>query len=133
MLSQIINQFVDLSGLIVKKTMESILTTHPGMANFATSAVFGGVQTKPEAPNPAVSMPQQSSTPKDAQKASEGPPSMAEMNLESLKMPVQKENIPVSPQPQKSDPAQFSQSEMEELNKALADLATAPLSNEGRI
>jgi len=37
LLQALINQFVELSGLIVKKTMESILTSYPGMMAMASS------------------------------------------------------------------------------------------------
>lgn len=45
LLSDLINQFVDLSGLIVKKTMESILASHPNGA-----AIIGEVKQEKLSP-----------------------------------------------------------------------------------
>lgn len=40
LLQELINQFVELSGLIVKKTMESILATHPDGVSFIGNQIF---------------------------------------------------------------------------------------------
>ena len=45
LLQSLINQFVELSGMIVKKTMESILTSYPGMMAMATSLASPIVET----------------------------------------------------------------------------------------
>lgn len=55
MLQTLINQFVELSGMIVKKTMESILTSYPGMIAMASSTAFGGAQAVTQAVTPTVS------------------------------------------------------------------------------
>lgn len=54
LLSELINQFVELSGLIVKKTMESILMSHPdGLAilgdQMSSPSGAGSVQPIPQA------------------------------------------------------------------------------------
>ncbi|RJP45875.1 MAG: hypothetical protein C4584_02535 [Armatimonadetes bacterium] len=41
MLQNLINQFVELSGLIVKKTMESILSNYPGLVSMAAGGIVG--------------------------------------------------------------------------------------------
>lgn len=40
LMQELINQFVELSGLIVKKTMESIMTTYPGMIAMTASSTI---------------------------------------------------------------------------------------------
>lgn len=150
MLQSLINQFVELSGMIVKKTMESILTSYPGMIAMATNPVFGGtpaqVSTQPATPAPtvqvvtaqpadisanAISQPQITQTADTTDiKVPEPPvivqhvepPSMSSISLESL--------APQKPQEEKKAPASFSNQEMADLNKALEDLSKAPLSTE---
>jgi hypothetical protein len=121
LLQNLINQFVELSGLIVKKTMESILTSYPGMAGIAVTGAFGGV-VAPTAP--VVSSPQAQNTQTSTMQTSPVvPPSFADM-------PVQ--GVTVSPStPQKpAEPPTFSSNEMEDLNKALEELSKTPLSTE---
>ncbi len=43
LLQSLINQFVELSGMIVKKTMESILTSYPGLDGLSVAAGVAGV------------------------------------------------------------------------------------------
>jgi hypothetical protein len=137
LLQALINQFVELSGMIVKKTMESIFTSYPGM--MAMSSALGGIEaggqavSKPEAsisPNiQGMSIPESTvsaSTPSVSQPAPQKsePPSMAEMKLESLS-----DTPKVEEQAQNTTQA-FSSTEMADLNKALENLSKAPLSSE---
>lgn len=139
LLQGLINQFVELSGMIVKKTMESILTSYPGMMAMASS-MSAGVQastattpvetaqtsTPVNPPSPDSPIPTDI-TANPAEPSPQGPsepPSMADMNLDSLAI-----------DPKKSDKApeastNFSAEEMQDLNKALEELSKAPLSTE---
>jgi len=144
MLQGLINQFVELSGMIVKKTMESILTSYPGMMAMATSGAFaGGMQVAtsaasaptvqssstaaPQASTASVgSMPQPSPETTTASSPSTEPPPLASMHFDGLAPKPEHENKPASgPQP-------FSSQEMQDLNKALEELANAPLSSENQ-
>lgn len=137
LLQGLINQFVELSGMIVKKTMESILTSYPGMMAMASS-MGGGVQASTEAspvsttqtasPTPSTDSPiaadvtaipvsEVSSKPQE-------PPSMADMHLDSLHTDPPK--VDKAPE----EPTNFSSEEMKDLNKALEELSKAPLSTE---
>lgn len=149
LLQSLINQFVELSGMIVKKTMESILTSYPGMMAMAATGAFGGevgataqtqpqmathqavsqssgesiqVSPQPEIPAPAEILPltvQAVSEPAPQEKASEPPP-MTSMKLDSLS---------ASPVKEKKE-ASFTDDDMAKLNKALDDLSKAPLTSD---
>lgn len=140
LLQALINQFVELSGMIVKKTMESILTSYPGMIAMASS-MSAGVQTsttttpvetvQTNVPAPASSSPS-IAAPTDisaipvapASAAPPEPPSMADMQLDSLSVdPKMSEKAP-------EPSTNFSAEEMQDLNKALEELSKAPLSTE---
>jgi cobalamin biosynthesis Mg chelatase CobN len=146
MLQGLINQFVELSGMIVKKTMESILTSYPGMMAMATSGAFGGGIQVSTNSNPAPtsqaatsgsesheaavasSNPSAQQIQMDAPTASSHsePPPMTSVHFEGLSAKTEAENKSVSgPQP-------FSSQEMQDLNKALEELANAPLSSENQ-
>lgn len=120
LLQNLINQFVELSGLIVKKTMESILTSYPGMAGIAVTGAFGGT-------TPAVSQPTQTV-----------PIASAESTPQAQTAPIPAtpvlppEGVSVSPlvSQKPAEPPTFSSNEMEDLNKALEELSKAPLSTE---
>ncbi len=143
LLQGLINQFVELSGMIVKKTMESILTSYPGMMAMASS-MSAGVQAStattpvetaqtstpvnppsPDSPIPTdITANPTEPSPQGPPPAPSEPPSMADMNLDSLAI-----------DPKKSDKApeastNFSAEEMQDLNKALEELSKAPLSTE---
>ncbi len=144
LLQGLINQFVELSGMIVKKTMESILTSYPGMMAMASS-MSAGVQAStattpvettqtstpvnPPSPDSPITTDitvnsSEESPLSGASAAPSEPPSMADMNLDSLAI-----------DPKKSDKApeastNFSAEEMQDLNKALEELSKAPLSTE---
>lgn len=152
LLQALINQFVELSGMIVKKTMESILTSYPGMMAMAAAPVFGGapvqVSTQPVKPEvtiqAATSVPTTPSTNTVSEPESTSttdtadikvtvteptnvaqhiePPAMSSISLESLSTKA--------PEEKKETPASFSTEEMADLNKALEDLSKAPLSTE---
>jgi len=146
LLQGLINQFVELSGMIVKKTMESILTSYPGMMAMASSMSTGVQSSTESAPvetaqtSTPVSSPASNSLnptdiivsptlppPVEQNAPLEGhqePPSMADMNLDSLTMdPKKNDKIHESP-------TNFSSEEMQDLNKALEELSKAPLSTE---
>ena len=138
MLQSLINQFVELSGMIVKKTMESILTSYPGMMAMAATTAFGGtqpVQASTQTTKPTVSIDtsasQQPVEIKTPQPAVEDkpvstpvePPSMASISLDSLNQAPKEEKKP-------EEPKSFSNQEMADLNKALEELSKAPLSTE---
>jgi hypothetical protein len=137
LLQGLINQFVELSGMIVKKTMESILTSYPGMMAMASS-MGGGVQASTEAspvstaqtasPAPSTDSPTAADVTaipvsEDSAKPQE-PPSMADMHLDSLHTDPPK--VDKAPE----EPTNFSSEEMKDLNKALEELSKAPLSTE---
>lgn len=143
LLQSLINQFVELSGMIVKKTMESILTSYPGMMAMAATGVLGGVQgqSQPQAvTQQAVSQTQKTlevkpddvassqvtdsniqeiSTQISAENKAPEPPLMAEMKLDSL-----------GPSIEKPKEETFTNNDMAELNKALEELSNAPVSTE---
>ena len=102
LLQSLINQFVELSGMIVKKTMESILTSYPGMMAMASSPIFNGGSVSPSI-KPTIQVTEVVSQPKMAGAGGTGG-----------------DNVPAS----------FSSKEMADLNKALEDLSKAPLSTE---
>jgi len=102
-LQSLINQFVELSGMIVKKTMESILTTYPGMA---------GVALNGSAPQPAVS----------------AQPQPAVMGANPFSDAVSKPTLsaPSAQNPQESSggvQGQMDKEEMDSINKALSELS----------
>lgn len=106
-LQDIINAFVDLSGLIVKKTMESILVTYPGMIGIAAQGAFG------------VTAPQPSASPAPAT-----PTVLAPL---SAPAPQKEEVAKVEPPKEAQAPAPFAASDMSDLDKALDALANSPL------
>ncbi|MDO8269370.1 MAG: hypothetical protein Q7T54_01720 [Candidatus Levybacteria bacterium] len=160
LLQGLINQFVELSGMIVKKTMESILTSYPGMAGFAAGSmamavatpVMGGMpaQTSPQAiadpivvtPNTDTSVPTVTpvnSTQPMGVSASNEDNSMHSESKPQIEPPTmsQMNLTSLAPATNKSDekpvekgPSDFSSDEMAELNKALEQLSKAPLSTE---
>lgn len=137
LLQLLINQFVELSGMIVKKTMESILTTYPGVliSGTATQSAIGipapsstafsqaeHIENMPVvpivSPQPihADQMPIQQNTPQP----------------ENMSSSVAQQSLDAAPQQSSGaeEPPQFSQNQMEELNHALDALSKAPLSTE---
>ena len=162
MLQGLINQFVELSGMIVKKTMESILTSYPGMAGIAagtmamaatTTAMGGGVQavTQPQviAPPVVVGMdltaPVVNLNPTDISAQMQNPIPQPEMSTTATS-PVEPPSMSamnlssLAPSehkntntPAESGPASFTSQEMADLNKALEDLSKAPLSTEAPV
>lgn len=147
MLQGLINQFVELSGLIVKKTMESILTSYPGMMAMAGGGAFAAgvpVSSPSIPPTPAIKpdattgsstgisqeqhIPEQSAstTQTTEPKVPVEPPPITSMHLDSLALePKKSEEASSGPQP-------FSPKEMQDLNKALDELSKAPLSTESQ-
>ena len=142
LLQGLINQFVELSGMIVKKTMESILTSYPGMMGLAATTAFGApsqqastqsspvvnIDTNNKIVSSEVTAPQSSDTQntvKDEPPTEHSePPSITGMKLESLS------GTDEGNKDLKMEPPTFSSKEMDDLNKALEDLAKAPLSTE---
>lgn len=138
LLQALINQFVELSGMIVKKTMESILTSYPGM--MAMSSALGGMPAGTQSVAQPVAAPIQSipitnaqdqtssntsSAPQEAVSAYKNePPPMAEMKLESLSVAPKVEEKTQNPE------QVFSSQEIDDLNKALEALSKAPLAIE---
>ncbi len=142
LLQSLINQFVELSGMIVKKTMESILTSYPSMAGLAVSgmvipAATVAIPSQPTAQTvqaasvqPAVesvtgSMPQQNLNQSQTQTIHSEPPPMTAMKLDSLSP-----NVSATDKKDVGNPDAFSQKEMEDLNKALEELSNSPISTE---
>lgn len=97
LMQELISQFVELSGLIVKKTMESIMTTYPGMIQMANSATVATA---------TVSVPSQAQ----------------EVITPSIEQKL--------PEEKSEGPAPMPNDMMADLNKALDQLASAPLSTE---
>ena len=106
LLQLLINQFVELSGAIVKKTMESILNTYPGMAAMAVGAVA-----------PAAG----SATPNVAPVVQ---PTMTGSNVfvNTSSQPTQANSSATD------DSNQLPKAEMDTINKALSELGTTNFS-----
>ena len=124
MLQSLINQFVELSGMIVKKTMESILTSYPGMMAMAATGVLGGVQATAQTQSAVPTQQVVTSEPvveKSASKHIE-PPAMTSIQLDSLTPNAQPTQTPKA--------ETITEADMASLNKALEDLSKAPLSTE---
>lgn len=143
MLQGLINQFVELSGMIVKKTMESILTSYPGMMAMASSESFGGgmqvaantastptVQSsssaRPQVSTSSGSTPQPNHESAASSPTSTEPPPLTSMHFDGLTAKSEHENK------QAQGPQPFSSQEMQDLNKALEELASSPLSTESK-
>lgn len=110
-LQNLINQFVELSGLIVKKTMESILTTYPGMAGVA----LNGSSPQPQAP---ISV----QPPVSPQPAVMG----ANPFSDAVVAPPPASPSPSTQAPQQAGGAvqgQMDKEEMDSINKALSELS----------
>lgn len=117
-LQLLINEFVELSGLIVKKTMESILATYPGIAVIETSAISGSVF-------PPVS----ASSIQDPQVKTQNPePAVMGANPFSDVAVATPEVISSANSPQSNTGAgQFPKEEMDSINKALSELNNNPI------
>lgn len=161
MLQGLINQFVELSGMIVKKTMESILSSYPGMAGIAagtmamaatTTAMGGGVQavTQPQVIAPpvvvgsdlgaSVASPIPTDIPSQTQNPAlhdEIPKSSSHIEPPSMTAMNLSSLVPSEHKntntPAENGPASFTSQEMADLNKALEDLSKAPLSTEAPV
>jgi len=131
LLQALINQFVELSGMIVKQTMESIVASNPGMRGLAASTAFGGAPLGPittqqvvqpvrpdEAPAESVVADALVPSPASSPVHSE-PPSIAEIGLHAT-------DLPVDSKPVQETATMPSSKEMHDLNKALEDLASSP-------
>lgn len=111
-LQLLINQFVELSGAIVKKTMESILTTYPGMAGMATDAIVN----KPPAATirvVPVNLPQ-NNTPEQPKVIGANP--FSDVVGQTVSQTAENPNS-----------GQFPKEEMDSINKALSELNSAPV------
>lgn len=120
-LQLLINQFVELSGAIVKKTMESILMTYPGVMTMATNGMGGNVSTTPSQVKP-VDLPSNSA-----------PKEPAVMGANPFSDAVA---APVSQTPANSEnpnAGQMPKEDMDSINKALSELSsnTKPLEKPG--
>lgn len=116
MLQLLINQFVELSGAIVKKTMESILMTYPGMTDMASGSISGNVSTPPSQVAP-VTQPQDS--PSAQSEVMGANPFSDAVNRNSAQV---SENT-ASP---KNISEQLPKEEMDSINKALSELSSNP-------
>lgn len=149
LLQSLINQFVELSGMIVKKTMESILTTYPGMMAMAATGAFGdGVgataQSQPKMETQqAVSQPSQSQSiqispqpelPTQAEVAVSQTPEVSQASSTTTHpepppiTAVKLDSLNIAPKVNKE--TEFTDDDMVKLNKALEELSNAPLSSE---
>lgn len=134
MLQALINQFVELSGMIVKKTMESILTSYPGMVGFAAGpmAMGAGTMMVPQAqvqPQPA---PQIVPTVEPVVAAPVPAPEPPPITAVTTNEPVSVITNPGLPQKVPAEEATVTSQDMAELNKALENLSKAPLSTEAQ-
>lgn len=104
LLSELINQFVELSGLIIKKTMESILMSHPDGIS-----IIGQIASAPQSSNPA---------PEVSSRSQETPPTL---NVApTLGQNVQNEtDLPAGRQ---DDSIASANKDIEELNKMLNNI-----------
>lgn len=109
LLQLLINQFVELSGAIVKKTMESILNTYPGMAGMAVNAVVS---------QPTVQAPPVPSAPTK----NEPPVSMGANPFSD----IQPHQVSQDPTPQQSG---MGQDDIDTINKALSELSSTAVAN----
>lgn len=116
-LQLLINQFVELSGAIVKKTMESILTTYPGVMNMATNGMTGGISTAPSQVKP-VDLPSNSTSKEPAVMG-------ANPFSDVVSSPVSQNTVNV----ESDNAGQMPKSDMDSINKALSELSnnTQPL------
>ncbi len=154
LLQALINQFVELSGMIVKKTMESILNTYPGMMAMATSAAFGPAaattnqtqtqtqptvqtSTEPKKEPVVVDTTTNTDTPSSIVEHHDEQPPHTDLSVSTSSVeppPMTSMNIQslsIAPKEEKKpEPVSFSTTEMEDLNKALEQLSNAPLSSE---
>lgn len=130
LLQLLINQFVELSGMIVKKTMESILTSYPGLLltqvtnqNVASASnPIGPASIQNETvPLHSISSPSQISADRISDSGA------ASVNSQTVNVPSQKKE---SVSKMDGEPPQFSQNQMDELNRALEQLSKSPLSTE---
>jgi len=134
LLQLLINQFVELSGTIVKKTMESILTSYPGVLLTDPSTQAGmGMPVAPQVVSPQTEavMPQPVINPAPIQvdKAPEVIPQS--QSHETPQVAVPQQTVDAAPQSKDDkEPPQFSQNQIEELNRALEELSKSPLSAE---
>lgn len=80
---QLIEQFVELSGLIVKKTMEPLLASYPGLTNVVTVNA-GGSLPQPTQPLQSTPGPQQTTT-QPVQNMT-----LTQQNNQGLSQPMQK-------------------------------------------
>lgn len=147
LLQALINQYVELSGMIVKKTMESILTSYPGMMGFGADQMMNSplaasspVSTQPVLPtsknDTAITVDglidhneangdTDKKAPTDSDTYGSEPPSIT-----AVVAPKDGDGlVPAAPQviPEPTS------SEMKDLNKALEELATAPLTEESKV
>lgn len=130
LLELLINQFVELSGMIVKKTMESILTSYPGLLLTDSPAqATMGLPTTPIQPlvQPET-VPLHAITNAEPVVADQAPVSHISAQ-EAQPVTISQQSIDTAPKEGK-EPPQFSQNQIDELNKALEQLSTAPLSAE---
>ena len=113
-LQLLINQFVELSGAIVKKTMESILMTYPGVMGMAASGINANVSTPPLQVTP-VNQPQNniSGSPKVM-----GANPFSDVAASAVSQPAENSNNAALPK-----------EEMDSINKALSELNASPIPN----
>jgi len=109
LLQLLINQFVELSGAIVKKTMESILNTYPGMAAMAVGAVAPVASPVTPVASPISAPPLTSMT---------GSNAFSDVPAQTTQVNTQNSDV--------SD--QFPKAEMDTINKALSELGSANFS-----
>ena len=114
-LQSLINQFVELSGLIVKKTMESILTAYPALSAASLPVIMGA--TAPSASTAAHS----------SGEVLLPPPFVPNADTAALPQAVFSP-LPADVSSLPKEPPSFSSSDMTDLNKALEQLANSPVS-----
>jgi len=113
-LQSLINQFVELSGMIVKKTMESILTTYPGMAG---AALNGATDVSPQSQSQS---PQQGAV-MGANPFSDASPQQSQQ--QSQQTPQSQQSPQQSPQQNSQNQGQMGKEEMDSINQALSELS----------
>lgn len=126
-LQQLINEFVDLSGMIVKKTMESILVMYPGMIGMAAQGALGTPAAVISSLAPASSIevtqtlkPQQSVAVQVASVQEQIVPMEPTNKSEQIPQPPSQTSVPL-------EPPTFLSSNMSDLDKALEALANSPM------
>ncbi len=116
-LQLLINQFVELSGTIVKKTMESILTTYPGVMTISSNNLTPHISTGPSQVEP-VKQVQNNPLPAPVMGANPFSDGVSQNPRQSEQAPIEATAPAVG----------LAKEDMESINKALSELGSSSFS-----